>query len=143
MQQVEGVRSRLRFESIDREDTPDGKCHVSVRLEWDGDTYESIADGLQTNQGLVSASAQAALVAALAAASDAVDLDLVGVKPIRAFDRWVVVSCLDGSTPRGSHRVLGAAPCDTDEELPSAAVRAVLDASNRILAWGLGGVEGG
>ena len=63
-------------------------------------------------------------------------LQLVGVKAVRAFDGWVVIARLSGEGPK-SQRLLGAAPCETDEELPHAAVQAVLDATNRVLEGGL------
>jgi hypothetical protein len=52
---------------------------------------------------------------------------------VRAFDGWVVIAQLSGEAVE-SHRLLGAAPCETEEELPRAAVQAVLDATNRVMA---------
>jgi hypothetical protein len=60
-------------------------------------------------------------------------LEVAGVKAFRAFDGWVVVARLHGTRGTERLRLLGAAPCETEEDLPGAAVKAVLNASNRVL----------
>jgi hypothetical protein len=57
----------------------------------------------------------------------------VGVKAVRAFDGWVVVTRINGSKDEERYRLLGAAPCEAEDDLPGAAVKAVLNASNRVL----------
>lgn len=136
MQGLESVRSRLRFESLDCEATRGGSCDVTVHLEWNGDTYRATEAGLETRQGIIKAATQAALSAALSAASNEVHLQLVGVKAVRAFDGWVVIVRLSGEGPK-YQRLLGAVPCETEEELPRTAVQAVLAATNRVLGRGL------
>lgn len=136
MQGLESVRSRLRFESLDCEATRGGSCDVTVHLEWNGDTYRATEAGLETRQGIIKAATQAALAATLSAASNEVHLQLVGVKAVRAFDGWVVIARLSGEGPK-YQRLLGAVPCETEEELPRTAVQAVLAASNRVLGRGL------
>ena len=135
MQRFEGVRARVRFESLDCEVTRGGSCDVTVHLEWNGETYRATQAGLETQQGMIRAASQAALAATLSAARDEVHLQLVGVKAVRAFDGWVVIARLTGEGPK-NQRLLGAAPCEREEELPHAAVQAVLDATNRVLAHG-------
>ena len=95
---------------------------VKLNLEQTGD-YEVRTE----NQG------GAALEAALLAADGSVRLDMVGVKAVRAFDGWVVVTRLNGGVDGEVHQLLGAAPCETEAELVQAAVQAVLDASNRVM----------
>lgn len=140
MQGLESVRSRLRFESLDCEATRGGSCDVTVHLEWNGDTYRATEAGLETRQGIIKAATQAALSATLSAtlsaASNEVHLQLVGVKAVRAFDGWVVIVRLSGEGPK-YQRLLGAVPCETEEELPRTAVQAVLAATNRVLGRGL------
>lgn len=136
MQGLESVRSRFRFESLDCEATRGGSCDVTVHLEWNGDTYRATEAGLETRQGIIKAATQAALAAALSAASNEVHLQLVGVKAVRAFDGWVVIVRLSGEGPK-YQRLLGAVPCETEEELPRTAVQAVLAATNRVLGRGL------
>jgi hypothetical protein len=136
MNTIANVRSRLRFDSVDHVRTPDGSGRVSVRLEWGGQMYEGTVPCLETQQGVLKAASQAALRATLASRSgngDGIDLEVVGVKAVRAFDGWVVVARVNGSQGEERLRLLGAAPCEGEDDLPSAAVKAVLNASNRVL----------
>lgn len=131
------VRSRLRFDSIDHVTTPDGSGRVSVRLEWRGRMYEGSVSCLETLQGIIKAASQATLSATLASSkargSDGLNLEVVGVKAVRAFDGWVVVTRINGSAGEERLRLLGAAPCEGEDDLPEAAVKAVLNASNRVM----------
>jgi hypothetical protein len=130
-------RSRLRFDSLEQVTTPDGSGRVAVRLEWHGDMFEGEVPCLQTQQGILRAAAQSTVVATLASTHDAgstnIQLDVVGVKAVRAFDGWVVVARINGTAGSETYRLLGAAPCEREEDLPAAAVKAVLNASNRVL----------
>ena len=137
MNTASNVRSRLRFESLEHVTTPDGSGRVSVRLEWGGELFEGTVSCLETQQGILKAASQAALSATLASteglAADGIDLEVIGVKAVRAFDGWVVVTRVNGKAGTDSYRLLGAAPCEGEEDLPGAAVKAVLNASNRIM----------
>ncbi len=73
------MRSRVRFESLDRESLRDGSCEVTVRLEWNYQTHQATAEGHATHQGVIQAATLAAL-AALCGADDDVHLELIGVK---------------------------------------------------------------
>ena len=120
-----------------RRTTPDGSGRVSVRLEWRGDWYEGTVSCLETQQGVLKAASQAALSATLTSARElaegAIELEVVGVKAVRAFDGWVVVTRINGQAGADSYRLLGAAPCEDEEDLPGAAVKAVLNACNRVM----------
>jgi hypothetical protein len=137
--ETSNVCSRLRFDSLSHVRTPDGSGRVSVRLEWGGQMYEGTVSCLETQQGVLKAAAQAALNATLASRSsngdnqDGIDLEVVGVKAVRAFDGWVVVARVNGSKGDERYRLLGAAPCEGGDDLPGAAVKAVLNASNRVM----------
>ena len=140
MEATGNARSRLRFDSLKHVTTPDGSGRVSVRLEWGGRMYEGTVSCLETQQGILKAASQAALAAALAsrsvnghASSGRIDLEVVGVKAVRAFDGWVVVARINGSKGEERYRLLGAAPCEEEDDLPTAAVKAVLNASNRVM----------
>lgn len=132
------VRSRLRFDSLEHHTTPDGSGRVSVRLEWRGEFFEGTVSCLETQQGIIKAASQAALSATLEStnsvgAGDDIELEVVGVKAVRAFDGWVVVTRINGTAGADSYRLLGAAPCEAEDDLPGAAVKAVLNASNRVM----------
>lgn len=137
MNTVNAVRSRLRFDSLEHVTTPDGSGRVSVRLEWSGEFYEGTVSCLETQQGVLKAASQATLAATLsslaALSSDNVHLEVVGVKAVRAFDGWVVVTRINGNAAADAYRLLGAAPCEREKDLPGAAVKAVLNASNRVI----------
>ena len=136
MTTANNVRSRLRFDSLEHVTTPDGSGRVSVRLEWGGEFYEGTVPCLQTQQGILKAASQAALAATLqstSVSSNHIDLEVVGVKAVRAFDGWVVVTRINGRAGADAYRLLGAAPCEAEEDLPAAAVKAVLNASNRVM----------
>jgi hypothetical protein len=139
MESTGHVRARLRFDSLNHVRTPDGSGRVSVRLEWGGQMYEGTVSCLETQQGILKAASQAALRATLASRSgnghgtSGIDLEVVGVKAVRAFDGWVVVTRINGSQGEERYRLLGAAPCEAEDDLPGAAVKAVLNASNRVL----------
>ncbi|MGB1779800.1 MAG: hypothetical protein ACPHQP_09620, partial [Longimicrobiales bacterium] len=72
---------------------PDGSGRVSVRLEWDDEVFEGTVSCLETQQGVIRAASQAALQAAVASAEGllptGIELEVVGVKAVRAFDGWV------------------------------------------------------
>lgn len=101
--------------------------------------YEGTVSCLETQQGVIKAASQAALRATLASRSGngnedgRIDLEVVGVKAVRAFDGWVVVTRINGSKGEERLRLLGAAPCEGEDDLPEAAVKAVLNASNRVM----------
>ena len=136
MNTTKNGRSRLRFDSLEHSTTPDGSGRVAVRLEWGGQIFEGEVPCLQTQQGILRAAAQSALSATLASTPSALAdmrLEVVGVKAVRAFDGWVVVTRINGEAGGETYRLLGAAPCEREEDLPGAAVKAVLNASNRVL----------
>ncbi len=134
------TRSRLRFDRLDCTTTPDGSGRVSVRLEWGGQMFEGTVPCLQTQQGIIQAASQATLRATLASRPgnggdhlQGLALEVSGVKAVKAFDGWVVVTRLNGARGDERMRLLGAAPCEGEDDLPNAAVKAVLNASNRVM----------
>jgi len=86
---------------------------------------------------VLKAASQAALSATLVSARELgegpIELEVVGVKAVRAFDGWVVVTRINGNAGSDSYRLLGAAPCEDEGDLPAAAVKAVLNACNRVI----------
>ena len=137
METIQSVHSRLRFDSLEHVTTPDGSGRVSVRLEWRGESYERTVSCLETQQSIIKAASEAALIAMLASTegerTQKIELEVIGVKAVKAFDGWVVVTRIHGSAGVDTYQLLGAAPCELETDLPSAAVKAVLNASNRVL----------
>lgn len=137
METVNTVRSRVKFENLDHVTMPDGSGRVSVRLEWGGESFDGTVPCLETQQGVLKAASKAALIATLASTeivgTAPLELEVVGVKAVRAFDGWVVVTRVNGSAGSDVYRLLGAAPCEAESDLPAAAVKAVLNACNRVM----------
>jgi len=129
----EPPRHRLRFEELTHHTDPDGRCRITVVLEWRGHSSQGVIDTLETHQGRVRGSAEAALAAAQAVAGDRVRLALVGVKAVKAFDGWVLVVSVMADADGKSVRLLGASSTEEEAGLERASVQAVLNATNRLL----------
>ena len=127
-------RERLRFESLEYEESPNGRCRARVTLEWAGNIrFEGASDGTATLEGGLRAGAEATLQAAGEAAGEELTLALRGVKAVRAFDAWLVVVSVLGTSDADTYRLLGSYPCPDDDTVRGAAM-AVLDATNRVLS---------
>lgn len=125
-------RLRLRFDRVDFEIFPDGRCSVAVSLEWSGRLYRGEAEGLGPLQGRLRTAALATLRATAAASGHVLDFDLTGIKTVRAFDTMVVIAAVQAEVEGRHYRLLGAKTSPDQEELVETAARAVLDALNRV-----------
>lgn len=126
-------RERLDFQDFLYEAYPNGRCSTAVTLGWtDGVTYDGTADGTQTLEGKLRCGALASLSAAENATQGQIQLDLLGVKALRAFDQWIVIVLVRGRGEEETYRLLGSYATAEDEAARGAAL-AVLDATNRIL----------
>jgi len=126
-------RRRLRLDTLEHDVAHDGRSRMTVRLEWAGTVHEASVQGLETHQGRLRAVALATVEAVLSATDGGLELDLAGVKSVRAFDGWVVivrVNAVGGGRP--TRRLLGAAPAEDEEGALRATAQAVLDAVNRV-----------
>jgi len=131
-------RERLRFDAIDFECFPDGRCTATVELEWrDGTRFVGTAEGTDTLQGGLRAGALATLRSAQQAAEDVVKLQFVGVKAVRAFDAWVTVVAVRAKSEEQTYHLLGAF-ADAEDPTPRSAALALLDATNRVMEKYLG-----
>ena len=106
---------------------------MSVRLEWKQKVFRSEVEGTETPQGVLRSAAQACLQAATEAAGGDLELELVGVKAIKAFDAEVVIASVRAVTTEDRYRLLGSCAASTEEDPARGAVLAVLDALNRIM----------
>jgi len=129
----EAPRGRLRFDGVARTPTQDGHETIRVGLEWNGAQHAGESMGVQTREGDIRTAAMATLEATRAVLGDeGPDLDLIGVKAVRAFDAFVVIVSVDIRSEGDRQRVLGAQAC-TDSNLVRSSAIATLDALNRLL----------
>ena len=125
-------RERLRFTNFSFSRTPAGLCTAEVELEW----IESVrVSGKKTGQsspmGDLRIAAEAAIQAIEAFTKGELQLELLGVKALRAFDANIVIVSLETKRGEGPRRLLGSYLAERDPI--RAAVVAVLNATNRIL----------
>ncbi|NIU77662.1 MAG: hypothetical protein GWN71_30155 [Gammaproteobacteria bacterium] len=118
-----------------RSTVTEGRIEVSVRLQWDGETYTGSGREMETPNGRARAAALATLEAAMAASLEGLRLELDTVSVFKAVDQsFVLVSvlCLAPHLGRKPLALVGAQPVETDVE--SAAALATLKSINRVLA---------
>lgn len=125
-------RERLRFEDVEHDTFPDGRCRVRVRFEWHGERISAESAGTETREGILRAAARATLDVARIATRDRVRMELTGIKAVRAFDAWVIIAAVRAHTPDGTLSLLGSL-ATADDDPARGAVLAVLDATNRAL----------
>ncbi|MBI4540498.1 MAG: hypothetical protein HY704_13435 [Gemmatimonadetes bacterium] len=127
-----GRRERVRFDHFEFERFENGRCRASVTLEgMKGERYLGTADGILTREGELRCGAEAAVHAIRAMPPNGIDMELVGIKAVRAFDATVVIVCLrttEGGVP--VHRL--GAYLAVDDPVRGAAT-AVLNATNRMM----------
>ena len=124
------ARRRIRLVSIDRR-FDDLSCRITVTLEWQGDLFAGEAQG-ERGESVEWRTAAAGTVRAVERIlGRSLDLRVIGVKQVRAFDADVMVVSLfrTGAEPQ---RFVGAVLVPDGD--PSIAVAmAVLNALNRML----------
>ncbi len=125
------MSERLKFSDFDFATLPDGRCRARVELHLgDQAQFEGTSEGLASPTGELRCAAQAAVLALEQAVEGKVELELLGVKSVRAFDSTVVIVSL-ACQQEESHRVVGS--CLAEGQLPRGAALAVLNATNRML----------
>jgi hypothetical protein len=111
---------------------PSGQCRAEVELQRaDGERVVGAREGRAIALGDLRIVAEATLEALHRVATTGHRFELLGVKTVRAFDETVVLAQVALVAGRGPTRLVGAAMGDDD--LPRAAVLAVLNATNRVL----------
>lgn len=123
---------RIRFERLDLVQLPDSRCQGEVVLSWSPeDRATGAAEGVSSKMGLLRCAAEATAQALALTVEEQVHLDLQGVTTIKAFDATIVVVALLSRVGDHERRVVGSSVASGDA--PQAAVRAVLNATNRLL----------
>jgi hypothetical protein len=120
---------RIRFDSAQRVENPNRSVSVRVSLEWDGELHQSEATGEKGDAIELRTAAQAALAAVEKVTDQPLNLRLVGVKHVRAFDGELVVVSIYGGP--GKKTLLGVVLAGPDPFRATAV--AVLMALNRLL----------
>jgi hypothetical protein len=128
--------TRVRFEDLELETLPSGRCRSKVTLAWDeGNRFVGTAEGVSSEVGVLRCTAEATSRALEAAVDSRVHLELLGITTIKAFDTVVVVVSLVSRFSDHTQRVVGSSVIDGNPA--GAAVRAVLSATNRLLGSNL------
>ncbi len=123
-------RHRVRFVSIDRSLEPENRVRISLQLEYLGEIKEGTATGEAGEFIELRTAAIAAVNALEGLVGEPLQVKVVGVKQVRAFDTdLMVVSMHRAGNP--TQRLVGAVPGGRDPRA-SAAI-AVLNALNRTL----------
>ena len=123
---------RIKLETFQIKDLPDGECQVRVELGWgDEDRFVGTSTGPSSADGSCLCAAKATIQALETAADGKVAFDLEGVKALEAFDTIVVIAFLICHSERQNLPFLGA--CLVKEEhISRYAALAVLSATNRL-----------
>lgn len=126
------VVDRMRFQVFGFDRLPSGTCRARVLLSWiDGREFVGESEGVTSPAGELRCSAEAALRALEQAVTSDVEIELLGVKAVRAFDATVVIVSLSVRSEGNVWRMVGSYLTETDP--PRGAALAVLNATNRVL----------
>jgi hypothetical protein len=130
--QAQLKRERLRFVDFHFTRTPSGQCTAEVELEWlEGARVRGTASGQSSPMGDLRIAAEAGLRALETFTEGHLQLELIGIKAMRAFDANIVIVSVGVLRGEGPNRLLG---CYLAERDPiRASVVAVLNATNRLL----------
>ena len=126
------TRERLRFEEFDHHASQNSRARVKVVLTHRGERFTGEATGVETREGASRTAALAAIAAASAATNGRFMAELMGIKLVRAFDSWIVITALRANSSDESYRLLGSSEAPGDDTTRGA-VLSVLDAINRVL----------
>jgi hypothetical protein len=103
-----------------------------VELEWlDSLRVRGSATGTSSELGDLRCAAEAAIDAIERFSDSALELELLGVKALRAFDANIVIVSVEVKRGEGPRRLLGSFLAEQDPI--RASVVAVLNATNRVL----------
>lgn len=126
----EGRRRRVRFVDAARQELDSGQVQVTVSLEWRDERFQGVSSGEKGPLIELRTAAQAAVDAIDALTEGAIDVRLIGVKQLRAFDTELIVASLVRSRAE-LQRYVGSVLATTDPA--RGASLAVLNALNRAL----------
>lgn len=127
-----GSAQRLRLVSCHLERGPVATSRVSVEFEGPDDAQRIVCrqEGSACSGGDLRLAALATLNAITQATRGAFTFELIGVKPVRAFDTTVMMVAIFAQHGGNVTRIVGAAIVEDDQLVATA--RAALHASNRL-----------
>ena len=127
-----GASPRLRLVSCRLERGPVATSRVSVEFEGPAASQRIMCrqEGSTCPGGDLRLAALAALSAITQATGGALTFELIGVKPVRAFDTTVIMVAMFAQQGGDVTRIVGAAIVEDDQLVATA--RAALHASNRL-----------
>ena len=123
---------RLRFEEFDHQASQNGRARVRVVLRRGDQRFTGECTGIETREGASRTAALAAIAAAEAVSEGRFTAELTGIKLVRAFDAWIVITALRAHSANREYRLLGSSEAP-GEDTTRGAVYSVLDAVNRVL----------
>jgi hypothetical protein len=126
---ADATRRRLYFEDVEIRRSRQRGVTCRVTLRKGDEMFVGEAEGMETERSRVELSARAALQAIALAEASAKALALDGVKVIAAFDREFAFVAVSARVGRETSLLTGS--CEVKEGPETAAVLAVLDATNR------------
>jgi hypothetical protein len=126
--------SRLRLAGCRLEHGKGGTSRVVVDFEGPGlgQHVSGVQNGMTSVDGDLRLTAQATLDAVTRATNGRLQMDLMGVKLVRAFDTTVIVVSV--FTPAGHQRGRMVGAAIVDDDVPTTTVKATLHAINRFVA---------
>jgi hypothetical protein len=127
-----GAANRLRLLSCRLERGPVATSRVSVEFEGPADSQRIVSrqEGSACPGGDLRLAALATLHAITQATGGALTFELIGVKPVRAFDTTVMMVAVFAQHGGDVTRIVGAAIVEDDQLVATA--RAALHAANRL-----------
>jgi len=127
--EADATRRRLYFEDVEVRRSRQRGVTCRVTLRKGEEMFVGEAEGMETERSRVELAARAALQAIALAEASAKALALDGVKQIEAFDREFAFVAVSARVGRETSLLTGS--CEVKEGPETAAVLAVLDATNR------------
>jgi hypothetical protein len=124
-------RERVKFADFSFVRTPAGHCSAEVTLEWDGALFTGKSSGQSSPLGDFRVAAEAALRALDDFTKGALQLELLGIKHLRAFDANLLIVSVSTRENGQYTRLVGCYLAETDTR--RGAAMAVLNATNRVL----------
>jgi hypothetical protein len=124
-------RERVKFADFSFVRTPSGQCSAEVTLEWDGALFAGKSMGQSSPLGDFRVAAEATLRALDDFTKGALQLELLGVKHIRAFDANLLIVSVSTRENGQYTRLVGCYLAEMDTR--RGAAMAVLNATNRVL----------